>query len=232
MPDIDQDKKSPRAAGSGATSEEVNGARQQGDNADDAAELEQSMEIADQITDDAGTVGADNTPPASIPGDGDQSDRTIEELREELAATKDQLLRKAAEFQNYRKRREQEKLADLSIGKTLAIQPFLDVLDDLGRSLEAARQTDPGEEQPPEARLQSLVEGVELVYRKFEEALDRLGVTPIDVVGKPFDEHEHEAMLQQPAPEGTPSGIVLQELQRGYRMGERILRHSRVIVST
>ena len=56
-------------------------------------------------------------------------------------------------------------------------------------------------------------------------------MTPIDAVGKPFDEDEHEAMMQQPAPEGTESGTVLAEIQPGYRLGDRVLRHARVIVA-
>ena len=62
--------------------------------------------------------------------------------------------------------------------------------------------------------------------------LKRLGVYPIDSVGKPFDENEHEAIMQQEAAEGEEAGIVLSEIQRGYRMGDKVLRHARVVVST
>jgi molecular chaperone GrpE len=72
---------------------------------------------------------------------------------------------------------------------------------------------------------------VGLVYRKFVDALKQLGVEPIEAEGQPFDEQEHEAVLQQPAPDGVAPGTVLSEVQRGYRLGERVIRHARVIVA-
>ncbi|SHK56188.1 nucleotide exchange factor GrpE [Rhodothermus profundi] len=152
----------------------------------------------------------------------------IEQLEAELAQVQDKFLRTAAELQNYRRRVEQEKRQLLEMGKALAIRPLLEVLDDLERSLEAARQA---EEQDPGAAYHKLREGVELVHQKFLDELARLGVQPIEAVGQPFDPTVHEAMMQQPAPEGVTPGTVLQEMQKGYRMGERILRHSRVVVA-
>ncbi len=153
----------------------------------------------------------------------------LERVRSELESTKDQLMRRMAEFQNYRRRTELEKGFLIEMGKAMVIRDMLDVLDDLERSLQAAEQAEERNEQ--REAYASLKEGVELVYRKFRDALAKHGVEPIEAVGQPFDEERHEAVMQQPAPEGTPPGIVLQELQKGYRMGDRILRHAKVIVS-
>ncbi|MBT8399014.1 MAG: nucleotide exchange factor GrpE [Rhodothermia bacterium] len=151
---------------------------------------------------------------------------------EELRTLRDRLLRQAAEFQNFRRRVEQERKQDVKFGQSIVLQELLDVFDDLRRSVEAA--TDAGEEAEDQdsARHESLREGVDLVYRKFSEVLQRFGVEPIEAVGTPFDEQEHEAMMQQPAPEGTEPGTVLAEVQKGYRMGERVLRHSKVVVAS
>lgn len=155
----------------------------------------------------------------------------IERLKEELAASTDQVKRQAAEFQNYRRRTEQEKAQSVSLGKSLVISSLLDVVDDFYRSLEATGQAEAEAEGELSPAYQSLKSGVELVFQKLMSELEKLGVVPIESVGLPFDEELHEAMMQQPAAEGQEAGIVLQEIQRGYKMGDRVLRHARVIVS-
>ena len=153
----------------------------------------------------------------------------IEDLRKELDETKQQLLRQAAEFQNYRRRTEQEKSQLVELGKSVVIQQFLDVFDDFQRSLAAAEQAEQ-QEGARDAAYASLKEGVELVYKKFTDELAKHGVEPIEAVGTAFDENMHDAMLQQPSDEYAP-GTVIQEIQRGYRMGDRVLRHAKVIVA-
>lgn len=155
----------------------------------------------------------------------------IDDLNQQLRETKDQLLRKAAEFKNYRRRVEEEKSSLVELGKTVVIRQFLDVLDDFDRSLEAAGKVEENESETPGPAYYALKEGVELVYRKLKDEMARLGVEPIEAVGQPFDEHLHEAMMQHEV-EGREPGIVVEELQKGYRMGDRVLRHSKVIVSS
>jgi molecular chaperone GrpE len=155
----------------------------------------------------------------------------VEALKAERDAAREQLLRKAAEFQNYRRRTEQEKAGLVDLGKSLVVQQLLGVLDDLERSLGAAQRLAQQEGSPGPA-YDTLYQGVDLIYRKFVDELKRLGVSPIEAVGRPFDEHEHEALMQRAAPEGTPRGVVLEELQRGYRLDDRILRHTKVVVSS
>ncbi|MEM1055910.1 MAG: nucleotide exchange factor GrpE [Bacteroidota bacterium] len=155
----------------------------------------------------------------------------IERLRAENADLHDQLLRRAAEFQNFRRRQEQQRALNEGYARDALLAPFLDVYDDLRRSLDAAQRQAKQEDEATPA-FEALAEGVNLVFKKFSATLDRLGVERIEAVGQPFSEELHEAMMQQPAPDDdTAPGTVLAELQPGYRIGDRILRHARVIVA-
>lgn len=163
---------------------------------------------------------------------------TLDNVTQELQETKDQLLRKVAEFKNYRRRTQKEVAFSSELGRVSVIEPMLDVFDDLRRSLEASRlpaaaAAQTGEAQDDNATAESsLAEGIELVYKKLKEALVRFGVERIETEGKPFDENLHDAMMRQPAPDDdTDSGVILSEVQPGYRMGDRILRHAKVIVT-
>lgn len=157
-------------------------------------------------------------------------DAEIESLKAQLGETKDQLLRKAAEFQNYRRRTEDEKSTLVEFGKSILIQQFLDVLDDLRRSLEAAQKAEKQQDESTGPAYSALKDGVELVYKKFLDELSKHDVKPIEAVGQPFNEDEHEAMMQREV-EGKDPGVVVEEIQKGYKMGDRVLRHSKVIVS-
>jgi molecular chaperone GrpE len=186
-------------------------------------------DVRDGITSQMG--GHDDAADIALAAVDELADRAteIESLRQELESSQEQLLRNAAEFQNYRRRTEQEKAQLVGFGKTLVIQQFLDIVDDFQRSLEAAEQVDRNDSESGSA-YRALKEGVDLVYRKFVDGLTKLGVQPIEAVGRPFDENEHEAMMQQPDTDAAP-GTVIEELQKGYRMGDRILRHAKVIVA-
>lgn len=154
----------------------------------------------------------------------------IEALKEEREEINERLLRMAAELQNFRRRAEEEKGRLITSSKARAVEPMLEVLDDFERTLEAAEQLDA--EEDTEKAYRSLKEGVELVFQKFKDELARLGVEPIEAEGQPFDEKEHEAMMQEPAPDDVEPGTVLREVQKGYRLDDRVLRHSKVIVGS
>lgn len=190
----------------------------------DAASAADEMDAPTGAT----TAEAPQAPAADDPAPGEANAAAVETMQSELAREQDRRLRIAAEYQNYRRRTEQEKSGLLELGKSLVVQQLLDVVDDLERSLAAAEEAAESDRGPA---YDALKEGVDLVYRKFMDEMKRLGVEPIEAEGQPFNEHEHEAMLQQPAPDGTEPGTVLQEFQRGYRMGDRVLRHARVIVA-
>ena len=153
----------------------------------------------------------------------------VGQLTEELQRTKDQLLRQAAEYQNYRRRTEKERAEWGRRAQIPVIESMLTVLDDFRRSLDASEQVE--QQETPGPAYQVLKEGVELVYKNFAGALEKLGVEYIEAVGQPFDENLHEALMQMPASDDAEPGIIVQEIQRGYRLGDRVLRHSKVIVA-
>ena len=150
----------------------------------------------------------------------EQEKEVVEEPVEETPpAPDDSYLRLAADFDNYRKRVAREHLELSKRANERILNELLPVLDDLERALEAASAHE-------EAKLE---EGVELVHRSLAALLERHGLTPIETEGA-FDPHVHEALAAQPG-DGTESGSVLQVIQKGYRLGDRVLRPARVIVA-
>ena len=150
----------------------------------------------------------------------DEVEEAVEEPEvEETPAPDDSYLRLAADFDNYRKRVAREHAELVVRANERILNELLPVLDDLERALEAASAHE-------EAKLE---EGVELVHRSLAALLERHGLTPIETEGA-FDPHVHEALAAQPG-EGAEPGSVLQVLQKGYRLGDRVLRPARVIVS-
>jgi molecular chaperone GrpE len=151
-----------------------------------------------------------------------QTEPTLEEQLAALEAERDEhlndLKRVAAEFENYRKRvlRDQESL--VARAHERLVKELLPVLDDLERALAAA-------EEHEEAKLE---EGVRLVHRELADALGREGLAEIETNGV-FDPHVHEALLSQPSE--AAEGSVLEVVQKGYRLGDRVLRPARVVVA-
>ena len=148
-----------------------------------------------------------------------------ESLEERLASAEaeaqgrlDDLRRLAAEFDNYRKRVARDQAALVERAAERLVKELLPVLDDLERALEAAARHE-------EATLE---DGVRLVHRALSDALHREGLTEIATDGA-FDPHVHEALLSQPSEE--PEGSVIQVIQKGYELGDRVLRPARVVVS-
>ena len=164
----------------------------------------------------------------ALTGEVERLREEIEELKEERDEMNDRLLRKAADLENLRRRMDREKKRRHEAGKIAVLESMLEVVDDFERSLEAAQDLDDAEDA--EVAYESLKGGVEMVFRKFQDQLQSLGVEPIEAEGKPFDEQLHEAMMRQPSDEVEP-GTVLQEVRKGYTMGDRVLRHSRVVVA-
>ena len=155
----------------------------------------------------------------------EQVEETTEEHVEEPVAEEsapapdDSYLRLAADFDNYRKRTAREHAELTQRANERLLNELLPVLDDLERALEAAAEHE-------EAKLE---EGVRLVHRSLLGLVERHGLTEIDTDGA-FDPHVHEALLAQPG-EGVEEGSVLQVLQKGYRLGNKVIRPARVIVA-
>src|SRR5881397_1682946 len=142
---------------------------------------------------------------------------------EALLAERDQLLddlkRVAADFDNYRKRAARERVTVYAHANERLVKDLIPILDDLGRALEAAGQHE-------EAKLE---EGVRLVHRALSELLTKEGLAEIDAEGK-FDPHVHEALLSQPSDEDE--GTVIEVVQKGYKLGDKVLRPARVVVAS
>ena len=189
---------------------------------------------SDPSTPDIETPGSEATAPGASdpspqetasshePEQAPESDR-MAELEQQVAELKDQLLRKAAEMENMRKRLQRERLQIFEQSRAASVESFLPINDDLQRTLDALHHSDADK---------AYLEGITMVAEKFESTLEKFGVERISEIGVPFDVNLHEALMRQPAPDdGTPSDTVLQVLENGYRIGERVLRHAKVIVS-
>jgi molecular chaperone GrpE len=165
------------------------------------------------------------SPQGTVPSEDEDVEVVEDDLHAQVAAAEaradehlNDMQRLAAEFDNYRKRvaRDQALLATRAAERL--VKELLPVVDDLERALEAA-------EQHEEAKLE---EGVRLVHRALADALRKQGLQEIETNGK-FDPHVHEALLSQPS--DTEEGSVIQVAQKGYRLGDLVLRPARVVVS-
>ncbi|HET8893996.1 MAG TPA: nucleotide exchange factor GrpE [Gaiellaceae bacterium] len=146
-------------------------------------------------------------------------DEQVEQHEDAAAEVEDdRLLRLAADFENYKKRAARERDEYVTFANERLIKELLPVLDDLERALQAATEHE-------EAQLE---EGVELVHRSLASLLARNGVKEISTEGK-FDPHVHEALLSQPS--DAEQGSVIDVVQKGYTIGDRVVRPARVIVS-
>ena len=181
-------------------------------------EKENQTGRAEKNVEEETTAEAENEAPEK-----DENELLIEKLEKELADTKDSLLRKAAELENVRKRVQRERIALFEDAKVAALEDFLPISEDMKRALGVSEATKIED---------SFLEGMKLVAGKFEEVLSKYGVEAIDQTGVPFDVNLHDAMLRQPAPDKkTKSDTVLQVLESGYKIGNRVIKHAKVIVS-
>lgn len=156
--------------------------------------------------------------PAEAGGEAPAEEPELDSLRRERDEYLDALRRTAAEFDNYRKRVQRDRQSLVARAAEGLVRELLPVLDDLERALQAA-------EEHEEAKLE---DGVRLVHRSLAEALRGAGLEEIDADGA-FDPHRHEALLAQPSDE--PEGTVIEVLQKGYRLGDLVLRPARVVVA-
>ena len=146
----------------------------------------------------------------------------LDEIRDEAKRNYDHYLRAVADLENYRKRAQREK-EDLSkFANERILREILPAIDNLERAVEHARQEG--------ADGQGLLQGVEMTLGQFSKALEKFGVTPISSVGEPFDPARHEAMGQIEVADQAPNTVV-QELQKGYLLHERLLRPALVMVA-
>jgi molecular chaperone GrpE len=146
-------------------------------------------------------------------------EEALEAARAEARQAQDNYLREAAELENIRRRHRQEQVERLQYGNAELIAKLLPVVDNFHRALEHAPEGD-----------RQLVDGLLMILRQFEDVLASEGVEPIEALGKRFDPNMHQAVIAEPSPEHEDETITA-ELQKGYRMRERVLRPSLVKVA-
>jgi molecular chaperone GrpE len=145
----------------------------------------------------------------------------IKKLKEEKEHLQDQLLRKIAEFDNYKKRTEREFVERVQNANEKLISELLPVLDDMERALDHAEQS---------KEVNSLLEGTELVQKKMLGILEKQGLEPLPAEGEDFDPDQHDALMQIEK-ENVESGKIIEEHLRGYILNGKVIRHSQVIVA-
>jgi molecular chaperone GrpE len=175
---------------------------------------------SENVTKTGDETAADQADASSGPTAADQPDATLRELEREKAALLDRLRRTAAEFENYRKRvdRERRELSEYAASDVLL--EMLPIVDNFERALQA----------PPGPEGDAFRKGVELIHKQMLDLLRKRGVTPIEAVGAEFDPRFHQAVIHEASVEHR-EGEVMQELQRGYMLGERLLRPAMVKVA-
>ena len=147
--------------------------------------------------------------------------KQVKELKLALAESQDKHLRLAAEFDNYKKRTQREYLRLVETAEEKLIVELLPVLD----NLERAFSQDHNSNVPDE-----FLDGIKIIATQFSSVLKKAGVEPIESVGKSFDPHVHEAMMQLDGGDAG-SGTVVQEIEKGYRLGDKVIRHAKVAVA-
>lgn len=145
----------------------------------------------------------------------------LEALEEKLKEQEDKNLRLRAEFENFRKRTIKEKAELIINGAEKTVQAMLPVVDDMERALDNAQKSDD---------VEALREGMDLIYKKLMKALEGLGVKPIDAVGKEFDVDFHEAIAMVPGMGDENKGKVIDCVQTGYTINDKVIRHAKVAV--
>ncbi len=147
---------------------------------------------------------------------------TVEEkLTNEVAEFKNKYLRLYSEFENFRKRTAREKADLIATASEGMIKEVLPAVDDFERAIAANEESED---------LDGLKEGFKLIYDKLYKTLEKKGLTPINAKGEVFDTELHEAVTQFPAPTEEMKGKVIEEVEKGYLLGEKVVRFSKVVI--
>ena len=187
--------------------------------------------IMEELEEEAKEKEAAQTPDPQEEKDDAEKEATVEKeenkkekknpLQEKIDELNDKVLRQMAEFENFRKRTDKEKSQQFELGQGNVLEKLLPVVDNFERGLAAV----------PEAEKDgAFADGMNKIYKQLIKQLEDLGVTPIEAVGKEFDPNLHNAVMQVESQE-YESGIVAQELQKGYMFHDTVLRHSMVAVA-
>ena len=187
--------------------------------------------IMEELEEEAKEKEAAQTPDTQEEKDDAEKEATVEKeenkkekknpLQEKIDELNDKVLRQMAEFENFRKRTDKEKSQQFELGQGNVLEKLLPVVDNFERGLAAVPETE---------KDGAFADGMNKIYKQLIKQLEDLGVTPIEAVGKEFDPNLHNAVMQVESQE-YESGIVAQELQKGYMFHDTVLRHSMVAVA-
>ena len=188
---------------------------------------EDSPEVESEETDDE--VSSEETKEAEEEPEEEPEDskkprkfgRKKDKRDEQIAELQDKVTRQMAEFDNFRKRSEKEKAAMYSMGARDVLEKMLEVLDNFERGFDAVEEDDQDD---------AFVQGMQMVYKQMLEALEKLGVKPIEAVGQPFDPNYHNAVMHEDNEEAGENEVVA-EFQKGYMYHDDVIRHSMVKVA-
>lgn len=181
-----------------------------------ATEQEQTPEVNTETTE------KNDTNPANETAANDQSAETeLGRLKQQLAEANDKYLRLYSEFDNYRKRTSRERIDLLKTAGEDVIKSLLPILDDFERAVKSNETA---------ADIAAVNEGVKLVQQKFRNLLQHKGLEAMNTIGQPFDTDMHEAITNIPAPSEDMKGKVVDELEKGYLLGGKVIRFAKVIV--
>jgi molecular chaperone GrpE len=165
------------------------------------------------------TAGQEDAAPADETADGQGNE--LQKLKAEVAEFKEKYLRQVAEFDNFRKRNAKERLELMQTAGKDVIVSLLDVLDDSER---AEQQLDKA------ANMDAVKEGIRLVFSKLRNTIAARGLKPMESIGQPFNPDLHEAVTEIPVPSDDMKGKVIDEVQKGYYLNDKIIRFAKVIV--
>ena len=180
----------------------------------------QGADDATKLQDEQVNAAEENATSDNVTDEGPEQ-KELEELKKKYDELNDSHLRLMAEFDNYRKRTMREKADLIKTGGEGALKNLLPIIDDFERALQNVRTAED---------VEAVKEGVDLIFGKFMGYLSQQGVKPIEAIGKPFNTEEFEAIATIPAPEPDMKGKVLDCVQTGYTLFDKVIRHAKVVV--
>ena len=185
-----------------------------------------NVESQDVEVEAAGQEEVSEADSGDVSAEAEHVEEDRETLRQERDESKDRLLRLAAEFENYKKRMERERDTIIRYAGENILRELLSTLDNLDRALEQGT----ADSEDAQAKLDGMVEGVDLTRKGLLSTLEKFEVVPLESVGQEFNPNEHEALTME-ASDDVPANHVLQEFAKGYRFRDRLLRPAKVVVS-
>lgn len=201
------------------TEENSNLAHEPIDNEERPTPNEAAAEAPEQPAEEAGDNAGE---PVPEPTEEEKAKAALADAEARLADLNDRYLRQMAEFENYRKRTLKEKSELVLNGSANLMKAVLPVLDDMARALDSMEKTNDAE---------ACCEGFKLISRNFHNILEQNGLKAIDTQGQTFDTDYHEAVALLPATDEMPKGTIIDCIQTGYKLNDKVLRHAKVVVA-